>query len=177
MQLFLIYAFIGWLLEIILISYGKKKLINTHFLFTPFCPMYGIGGILITNSINNINNIFLIFIISIIIAITIEYLTSYIMEKLYHHNWWNYSHKKYNLKGRICLINAIEFGILGIIAKYINNYLLNYNINNYFINIISIIFIIDLIISTIYTYIITNNYKHKNNILTKIIKLKLKNIP
>lgn len=176
MKLFLIYSIIGWLLEIIYISLANKKLINNHFMFLPFCPMYGLGGLLIDITIKNINNIFLIFIISIIISLSIEYLTSYIMEKLYHHRWWDYNNKKFNINGRICLHHAIEFGLLGITIKYISNYLTNLYIFNNTIFIISIIFIIDLIISTIYTYIITNKYKYKNNYLTNIIKNKLKNI-
>lgn len=177
MKLFLTYCILGWILEIIFISYGKKKLINTHFLFLPFCPMYGLGGLLIHNYTLTTNNIFLIFIISIIISITIEYSTSYIMEKLYHHLWWDYKNKKYNLNGRICLINAIEFGILGIIIKYINNFIDKIYIPTYIINITIVLFIIDLIISTIYTFIITNNIAYKKNIITNKINYKLNNIP
>ena len=93
MKLFLIYATLGWILEIIFISYGKKKIINTHFLFLPFCPMYGIAGLLIHHITNYQDNIFIIFILSIIISIIIEYTTSYLMEKIYHHKWWDYKRK------------------------------------------------------------------------------------
>lgn len=177
MKLFLIYATLGWILEIIFISYGKKKIINTHFLFLPFCPMYGIAGLLIHHITNYQDNIFIIFILSIIISIIIEYTTSYLMEKIYHHKWWDYKRKKYNLKGRICLINTIEFGILGIIVKYLNPSLTSLTIPNSIITIVTILFIIDLIISTIYTYIITNNHKYNKNFLTKKINYKLNNIP
>lgn len=177
MKYFIIYALLGFILEIIFISYSKKKLVNTHFLFTPLCPMYGIGGILISKYTETTNNLILIFLISIIISIIIEYTTSYIMEYLYHHRWWNYTHKKYNLKGRICLINSIEFGILGILIKYINPYITKLNIDINIIKLLTVIFIIDLIISSIYTYLITNNKPYKKNILTKLINHKLSIIP
>ena len=85
--------------------------------------------------------------------------------------------KKYNLKGRICLINTIEFGILGITVKYLNPIFTSLTIPNGIITIVTILFIIDLIISTIYTYIITNNHKYNKNFLTKKINYKLNNIP
>ena len=78
---------------------------------------------------------------------------------------------------KLFLINTIEFGILGIIVKYLNPSLTSLTIPNSIITIVTILFIIDLIISTIYTYIITNNHKYNKNFLTKKINYKLNNIP
>ena len=177
MKYFLAYALLGFILEIIFISYDKKKLVNTHFLFLPLCPMYGIGGLLISQYTKTTNNLLLIFIVSIIISITIEYTTSYLMEYLYHNRWWDYTRKKYNLHGRICLINSIEFGLLGILIKYLHKYIENIPIDTNIIKLLTVLFITDLIISTIYTYLITNNKKYIKNFLTKKINHKLTLIP
>lgn len=171
---FLLFACLGWILEIICISNTKKKLSNNHFLFAPFCPMYGLGGLFISLSITNIDNIFLIFILSLIIATSIEYFVSYFMEKLFSTRWWDYNYKKYHLNGRISLTTSTWFGILGILIKQLDKNLV-YSFNYSYI-LLSII-IIDLIISSYYTYKITNNRGYKNNILTKYINFKIKNLP
>ena len=171
---FILFAFIGWFLEIICISKTKKKFSNNHFLFTPFCPMYGIGGLLMSLAITNINNYFFIFIVSLLIATTIEYLVSLMMENFFHTRWWDYHYKKYHINGRISLTTSLEFGLLGILLKIIDNYLA-YQFNYGYIFLV--IIIIDLIISTIITYKITNNKIYKSNFLTNYINFKLKNLP
>ena len=45
----------------------------------------------------------------------VEYLSSWILEKLFHTRWWDYSHYKFNLKGRVCLLNSLLFGVLGVV--------------------------------------------------------------
>jgi len=170
---FIFFALIGYFLEIICISYHQKKYTNNHFLFTFFCPMYGIGGLLISIFIKNINNYLLIFILSLVIATIVEYTTSYLMETIFKVRWWDYKSKKINFQGRISLITSIEFGILGVIIKIIDNYL-NYSFKYGYI--VLIIILIDLIISTIYTYKITNNKSYKRNILTDKINKKVNNL-
>lgn len=171
---FLLFGFIGWFLEIICISRTKHKLSNNHFLYTPICPMYGLGGLFISLAISNINNYLLVFLVAGLIAITVEYSVSYFMEKLFHTRWWDYSYKKYHINGRISLTTSIDFGILGICIKIMDKFL-SYNFNYSYL-ILSIV-IIDLIISTIITYRITNKKKYHNNILSKYIEFKLSNLP
>ena len=120
--LFMLYSFIGWCMEVIgkLIQY--KRFINRGFLVGPYCPIYGTGAILITFLLNRYtNDPFVLFIMAILVCGTLEYLTSYFMEKIYHARWWDYSNKKFNINGRICLSNLIAFGILGMFIMYISN--------------------------------------------------------
>ena len=58
---------------------------------------------------------------AILLCGTLEYLTSFIMEKLFHLRWWDYSKKKININGRVCLDTVIPFGILGVVILYISN--------------------------------------------------------
>ena len=58
---------------------------------------------------------------SVIICSFIEYFTSYFMEKKFHARWWDYSSKKFNINGRICLETLIPFGILGVMIMYVTN--------------------------------------------------------
>lgn len=153
--LFLIYSFIGWIMEVGCKLVERKKIINRGFLIGPYCPIYGSGAILITLLLKNfINQPVLLFITAIVICGILEYLTSYLMEKIFHLRWWDYSRRKFNINGRICLNTIIPFGILGMVIMYIANpffFKLLYAIPAIGLNIIFyillVIFFVDSIIS------------------------------
>ena len=117
---FIIYSFIGWLLEVVCKLIEQKKFVNRGFLIGPICPIYGYGvlGIILLIG-DNKDDILAIFLKSIAICSCLEYFTSYLMEKLFKARWWDYSRYKYNINGRICLETMIPFGILGCFTIYI----------------------------------------------------------
>ena len=120
--LFFTYAILGWLMEVGCKLVETKKFINRGFLIGPYCPIYGWGAIIITLLLNKyLADPIALFIIAIVICSIIEYVTSYFMEKIYHARWWDYSRRKYNINGRICLETMIPFGILGVLIMYFAN--------------------------------------------------------
>ena len=120
--LFFIYSFLGWLMESVGDSIKKKKFINRGFLIGPYCPIYGTGVLLITVLLRKYNgDIWITFFMSLLICGTLEYMTSYIMEKIFKARWWDYSQRKFNINGRICLETLIPFGIAGTFIIYIAN--------------------------------------------------------
>jgi len=121
-SLFFIYSFFGWLMESVKLSIPSKKFINRGFLIGPYCPIYGTGVFLITILLRKYNDdIWITFFMSLLICGTLEYLTSYIMEKLFKARWWDYSQRKFNINGRICLETLIPFGIAGTFIIYVAN--------------------------------------------------------
>ena len=117
---FIIYSFLGWLMEVICKSIESKRYINRGFLIGPICPIYGYGVLLIILLIGkNTEDILSVFLKAIFICSTLEYLTSYLMEKLFKARWWDYSRYKFNINGRICLETMIPFGILGCSVIYL----------------------------------------------------------
>lgn len=119
---FIIYSFLGWIVETLFVFLDTKKLINRGFLIGPYCPIYGVGGILVTYFLSNYkDNIFITFGMAVIIFAILEYFTNYIMEKLFKARWWDYTNFKYNINGRICLETLIPFGLLGCFAIYVVN--------------------------------------------------------
>lgn len=155
--LFIIYSVLGWIMEVTCKLIQYKRFINRGFLIGPYCPIYGCGGILITLLLNRyISDPFVLFVMAILLCGTLEYLTSWFMEKAFKARWWDYSQRKFNLNGRVCLGTIIPFGILGLFISYISNpFLLGkiYQIPEIWLNIISgtilVIFIIDNIVSGI----------------------------
>ena len=120
--LFLIYSILGWGMEVICSLVNLKKFVNRGFLIGPYCPIYGCGAILITFLLKKYTqDPFTLFIMAILLCGVLEYLTSYVMEKVFHLRWWDYSKKKFNINGRVCLETIIPFGILGLIIIYITN--------------------------------------------------------
>ena len=120
--LFMFYSIIGWIIEVINFYVTDKKMINRGFLIGTYCPIYGVATVFMTCTLGKPNSdVFGIFAKSLIICSLIEYVTSYIMEKIFRKRWWDYSQKKYNLNGRICLSNMFLFGVAGCIMIYITN--------------------------------------------------------
>lgn len=123
--LFFIYSVLGYIVESISVSMIEGKVVwSRGFLIGPYIPIFGTGAILMVLILKKYyDDIFALFIMSMIVCLTLEYLTSYIGEKLFHLRWWNYSDKKFNINGRICLENGILFGVAGIfIIRYVNNF-------------------------------------------------------
>lgn len=120
--LFITYSFIGWLIELFVFIFSDKRVVNRGFLIGPYCPIYGFGSIFIIFCLSHaIAHPIMVLASAAIICATIEYITSYIMEKLFHARWWDYSKDPFNLNGRITLLNTFLFGVLGMTLIYIVN--------------------------------------------------------
>lgn len=119
---FITYSFLGWVMESIFRSISEKKIINTGFLKGPFCPIYGVGAIIMLLFLKRFSdNLAVLFIVSVVVLTIWEYLVGVLLEKLFHTKYWDYSKNKFNFQGRICLTNSIFWGILGVVfVKYIH---------------------------------------------------------
>ena len=158
--LFIMYSCAGWIMETTWVSINRKKFVDRGFLIGPYCPIYGFGALLITTYLETFSfNPVVLFIMTVLVCGILEYLTSLIMEKVFKARWWDYSNKKFNLNGRICLQNLIAFGIMGLAVTYfINPYftkwlalLYDYQIRRLAV-VLGSIFLIDLTLSTIVVF-------------------------
>lgn len=138
-----------------------KKFVNRGFLIGPYCPIYGYGAISMTLLLKGYaNDPIVLFVMAIVICSILEYTTSFVMEKLFKIRWWDYSNRKFNINGRICLETMIPFGILGCLMIYFVNpfmFAIIDMIPSNLINIIVVIlFIIYLVDNAISITIISN---------------------
>lgn len=153
--LFITYSIIGWVIEEIDILILQKKVVNRGFLIGPYCPIYGFGSLFIILFLNKyLDDPIVLFFMTMISCGILEYLTSFIMEKIFKTRWWDYSDEKFNINGRICLETLVLFGIGGLVISYLAQpfimsilTLIPANILNIIAIILSIIFIIDNIVS------------------------------
>lgn len=120
--LFMIYSTLGWCLEVTCKLIDSKKFINRGFMVGPYCPIYGFGAIAITWWLYRyVYDPLVLFVMTTITCCILEYLTSYFMEKLFKARWWDYSKRKFNINGRVCLGTSIPFGIFGLVLTYVSN--------------------------------------------------------
>ena len=170
---FIIYSILGWVLESIFRSLCERKLINTGFLKGPFCPIYGVGALIMILLLSSFeSNFIILFVMSFLVLTFWEYMVGYFLEKVFHTKYWDYSNHKFNIQGRICLSNSIYWGILGVLfIKYIQPFIsdkisLLFE-NGYFIAVIYLIAVI-MLVDAINSII---RVKNIGNTLEKIEKL------
>ena len=156
-DLFIIYSFIGYLIEVTSCSFTEKKLnFSRGYFVGPYLPIFGVGSMIFANFFQKYKgDFFALFIIGLFSACILEYITSYLLEKIFKLRWWDYSSRKFNLNGRISLETGIGFGILGVlIVRYIHPFLLRFLLElsdtTIFISgtILFIIFFVDFVFST-----------------------------
>ena len=113
--LFFACSFLGWCMEVTckLVQFGR--FINRGFLLGPLCPIYGTGAVLMAYFLplwtTQVESTFLL---ALVLCGTLEYITSWLMEKLFHARWWDYSQKRFNINGRVCASNLLAFGVMGV---------------------------------------------------------------
>jgi len=125
--LFIIYSFLGWIGEVIHALIKEKKWVNRGFLYGPLCPIYGFGGLAIYIFLSPFNNSYvLLFITSALLTTTIEYIGSFLLEKLFNTKWWDYSDQPFNLHGRVCLAYGLLFGLAGtLVVHFVQPFVVN----------------------------------------------------
>ncbi len=119
---FTIFAVLGYFIEAVNSFLHRGKLSNRGFLFGPYLPIYGFAGVIMISLLHVIprDNFGLVFLTGMLMGTTLEYITSYILEKIFHLRWWDYSKSdKLNVNGRICLRNSIAFGVAGLVFVYL----------------------------------------------------------
>jgi uncharacterized membrane protein len=136
--LFFIYAFVGWCIEVVAKIIDDRKFVNRGFLIGPILPIYGVGVLLILLVTKQTDNFIIVFLKAIAVCSVLEYFTSWIMEVFFKTRWWDYSQRRFNLNGRICVNTMIPFGILGLFVVYLLNPFLNFVIDHspYVLNVI-----------------------------------------
>ncbi len=120
MLFFYIYCFFGWIIESIYVSVCTGNWINRGFMRGPVIPIYGTGAVIVLFAVIPFRTIpVLVFIVGMISASVLEFITGFVMEKIYKVRYWDYSDKPFNLCGYICLFNSLCWGVLSILLIYL----------------------------------------------------------
>lgn len=149
---FSIYAFLGWCLEVAYAAFKTGGFVNRGFLNGPVCPIYGFGIVMIIIILDPIrDNLLLLFIFAAIITSILEYLTGFVLQKVFHHRWWDYSGVPLNINGYICPQFSLIWGAAGVFVIKVIHPVVNDMVNllpylggNIILAVIVISFLIDL---------------------------------
>lgn len=170
--LFYVYSVVGYICEVLSIYRVKKKIVwNRGYLLGPYLPVFGFGSLIVSLFLKEYqNNYITLFVLGMVYCATLEYFTSYLLEKIYHVRWWDYSHMKYNVNGRISLETSILFGVGSVVITNFLNPLLWSIMNSIPKNmLISMGFVIFLIM--LFDFIVsTKEIIHLRNDMIKINK-------
>lgn len=116
---FVWYALLGWVMESVYCSVKERRWINRGFLHLPICPIYGVGALIMVNFFAPLTgNLALFYVAATVVMSAWEYLVGWLLEVTTHMKYWDYSDRKFNLKGRICLTNCLWWGIIAYFAIY-----------------------------------------------------------
>lgn len=117
--LFLIFSFLGWIVDVVGTSVHDGFYSNRGFLSLPLCPIYGFGAVFLMSLLRPFSdNIPLLFIMSMLICTARELSVGLILKLLFNDKWWDYTDELFNFKGLICPKCSIYWGILGIFFFY-----------------------------------------------------------
>lgn len=110
---FYFYCFFGWCFESAYVSIKDRKLTNRGFMRGPFLPIYGSGGIMmLVVSMPFQEDVLLTYLAGCVGATVLEYVTGVAMEALFKVRYWDYSNRKFNFQGHICLGSTLAWGAL-----------------------------------------------------------------
>lgn len=105
----------GWCCECVYCSVPAGRFINRGFLNGPLCPVYGFGALAVIHCLTPVNfSLPLLFVCGLLVTSALEYFTGWLLETIFHAKWWDYSNMRFNIRGRVCLLNSILFGLLGV---------------------------------------------------------------
>lgn len=116
---FVVYSCLGWCMETIYCSVIERRWVSRGFLYGPICPIYGVGVLMMICWFKPFMDDPLVFyLVATVCMSTWEYFVGWFLETTTHIKYWDYSHKKFNLKGRICLQISLCWGVLSYIVLY-----------------------------------------------------------
>lgn len=173
---FFIYGFMGWIWESFVCPLlTRHRIKNSGFLNGPIVPIYGVGALSVSLLFSPQETYLSIFLEGAVVACVIEYLTSWIMEKLYHRRWWDYSDKAFQVNGRICLEGFLVFGLFSVITvKFVQPALLLRLLKHDSVlliviaTVLSTLFIIDFIVTVV---TLTHLDEHLEELKLELVKI------
>ena len=117
---FVLYSFIGYLCEVVYCSIGQRHLVDRGFLYGPWLPIYGFGGLIVDIFLCPIaSHPVLVFLLAVVLTSAVEYVGSWALEKIFSIKLWDYSRYRFNINGRVCLLNSTLFGIMSLFLVYV----------------------------------------------------------
>lgn len=153
--LFFIYSFLGWCVEVAFVAVTAGKVTNRGFLNGPVCPIYGCGMIGVLLALLPVEkNIWLLFLGGMVICSAVELFGGWILDKIFHMRWWDYSDEKFNIGGYVCLAFSFMWGMAVVFAvKFVHHPIMAvvekipFQIQVIIVVVCGVVFVVDMIVT------------------------------
>jgi len=128
--IFPIYSILGWMLEVAYASIKTGQFVNRGFLNGCLCPIYGLGACLIILALTPVQyNFLLLFFGAMLFGSLLELVGGFVLLRLFHIRWWDYSDKAFNIGGYVCLEFSVIWGFIGLVLLHVIHPLIAYAVN------------------------------------------------
>ena len=123
--IFAICSFAGWIIGTAAAAFREKKFVDVGFLFGPWCPAYGFGGVLFAVFLQELKDTLLfLFVGGVVLSFLVSLATGFVLEKIFHKKWWDYSRKKFQFGGYVNLPYTVVWGFTAVVCvAFINPFL------------------------------------------------------
>ena len=132
---------------------GREKFVDVGFLYGPWCPAYGFGGLAFAVFLTELHdNLFFLFVGGTILSFVVTYTTGFVLERIFHRKWWDFSRKRFQFSGYVSLPWSVVWGLLGVLCiRFVNPFLrdvlklLPHGVGKIILLVLGIIFIMDFV--------------------------------
>lgn len=169
---FFIYAFVGWAIEVIYHTVTSGKFVNRGFLNGPWCPIYGVSFAVVIMLLTPLQeNLAILFCGSFVLATAMEFVTGFVLEKIFNDKWWDYSEEPFNIMGYVCLKFSLMWGLACTFVMRIIHPLISalvINLPEFVLNLSDCIFVIAFVADLTFTVVAIRNLRYKVKISKEI---------
>ena len=123
---FVLYSFIGWALATAAAAVREKRFVDVGFLYGPYCPAYGAGAVVFAIVLPELeDNLFFLFLGGTILSFVVTLVTGFLLERIFHRKWWDYSRKRFQFGGYVNLPYVVVWGLMAVFCICVGNPLLD----------------------------------------------------
>lgn len=119
---FLLYSFAGWCAGVVVAALRKHTFVNTGFLTLPFCPIYGVAAVVFSIFLPELRDrLFFLFLAGAVLSAFLVFVTGFVLERIFHRKWWDYTRYRFQFEGYITLPHLIIWGLLAVLCIRVTN--------------------------------------------------------
>lgn len=117
LSIFFIESFAGWIIGTAMAAVRKRKFIDVGFLYGPYCPSYGLCGVLFSLLLFELHDhLFFMFLGGAIISFLVVYMTGFLLQKIFHYKWWDYSRKRFQFGSYVNMPYTLLWGLSAVVC-------------------------------------------------------------
>jgi len=107
-------GFAGWIYEVATVWIMFRRFENRGMLHLPVIPIYSVGAFILLALLRRKRNPLFIFLFAAVVTTVFELGASYLLEAVFHEQFWTYEGWYFSILDRSSLISSTIFGIMAV---------------------------------------------------------------